>query len=62
MERDVRERVNQLIAAGLTPGDIAEKMEGRVSARTIYRWAQGKSAPGNQNDLEALFAIPLEKA
>lgn len=40
--------------AGMTPQDIAEALDNRVSGRTIYRWAKGESVPGNSHDYEAL--------
>lgn len=49
-----RELVLQLQAAGHSPSDIAEKLNGRVSSRTIYRWAKGEHAPQQRSDLIAL--------
>lgn len=54
MEKSARELVAELLERGLTPQEIAEKIENRVSARTIYRWGKGQSEPGNTSDLEAL--------
>ena len=49
-----RELVLQLQAAGMNPTDISEKLNGRVSSRTIYRWAKGEHAPQQRSDLIAL--------
>lgn len=50
-----REMVLRLIeSAKMTPQDIAEAMEERVSPRTIYRWAKGESEPQNEADLKCL--------
>ena len=53
MER-ARELVLQLQAAGHSPSDIVEQLNGRVSSRTIYRWAKGEHAPQQRSDLVAL--------
>ena len=52
--RRARELVLQLQAAGHSPSDIAEKLNNRVSSRTIYRWAKGEHAPQQRSDLVAL--------
>ncbi len=49
-----RTLVLRLQSAGHTPCDIAEKLNGRVSSRTIYRWAKGEHAPQQRSDLVAL--------
>jgi IS30 family transposase len=49
--------VNQLIAEGMTPQEISEAMEHRVSYRTIYRWAKKESGPQQKSDLEALREV-----
>jgi len=46
--------VLKLQAAGHSPSDIADKLNGRVSSRTIYRWAKGEHAPQQRSDLIAL--------
>ena len=55
---DLTERARKLVlklqAAGHSPSDIAEKLNGRVSSRTIYRWAKGEHAPQQRSDLVAL--------
>lgn len=52
---DVKEMVRRLVEdAGMSPQEISEAMENRVSSRTIYRWGKGESIPGNSYDLEAL--------
>lgn len=57
MEKTAQELVSELTASGLTPQEIAEKIDHRVSARTIYRWGKGESEPGNTSDLEALRTL-----
>jgi len=53
--KSVKEMVIYLLdSVSMTPTGISEAMEQRVSARTIYRWAKGESAPQNGSDLEAL--------
>ena len=49
-----RDLVLKLQAAGHSPADIASKLNGRVSSRTIYRWAKGEHAPQQRSDLIAL--------
>ncbi len=55
---DLTERARTLVlklqAAGHSPSEIAEKLNGRVSSRTIYRWAKGEHAPQQRSDLIAL--------
>lgn len=52
---NAKDLVLQLIEqAKLTPQEISEALEDRVSARTIYRWYKGESVPGNSSDLKAL--------
>jgi hypothetical protein len=46
--------VHTLLANGQTHGSIAEALGGRVTARTVYRWAKGEHAPQKQSDLVAL--------
>lgn len=51
----VREMVLALIDVGkMTPIEIAEALDGRVSPRTIYRWSKGETCPQNERDLKAL--------
>lgn len=52
-----QEVLSRLVAQGLTPDQISEKLEGRVSSRTIYRWIKGEFNPQNQSDLAALRAL-----
>jgi len=55
--------VNDLInIAGLTPQQIAEEMENRVSSRTIYRWAKGEHMPQQSADLTALEKVATKYA
>lgn len=46
--------IRLLDEAKLTPVEVSELMGGRVSPRTIYRWARGESQPQNQSDFDAL--------
>ena len=46
--------VRTLLATGQTHASIAEALGGRVTARTVYRWAKGEHAPQRQTDLGAL--------
>ena len=56
-ELDIQGMVTSLISSGLTPQQISEEMEKRVSSRTIYRWAKGDSIPQNESDVEVLEAL-----
>lgn len=47
--------------AGMTPQEISEALEGRVSSRTIYRWGNGESEPQNSTDREALETLVAAK-
>lgn len=49
-----QELVKRLLDAGYTHTTIAEALGGRVSARSVYRWAKGEHAPQRQSDLVAL--------
>jgi len=49
-----RMMVQRLLDAGYTPAKIAEALGGRVSARTVYRWAKGEHVPQRGVDLVAL--------
>lgn len=54
----VREMVLSLIdVAKMTPIEIAEAMDGRVSPRTIYRWSKGETCPQNERDFKALMTL-----
>lgn len=59
MDKTAKELVAELLDRGLTPQEIAEKIEHRVSPRTIYRWGKGESEPGNLSDLEALRLLAV---
>lgn len=48
------ELLKQLQAHGHTPETIAEALQGRVVARTVYRWRKGEHLPQNKTDLAAL--------
>ena len=49
-----RDLVQTLLAAGYTHASIAEALGGRVSSRTVYRWAKGENAPQRRADFVAL--------
>ena len=58
----VKTLVQQLLdQAGMSPQDVAEALDNRVSSRTIYRWAKGESVPGNSHDYEALTALHAQR-
>lgn len=58
----VKDIVNQLLdRAKMTPIDIAQALQNRVSSRTVYRWAKGESTPGNSYDLSALEELYDER-
>jgi hypothetical protein len=41
----------------MSPQDISEAMGGRISSRTIYRWARGESLPQRGADRKALEEV-----
>lgn len=49
--------VKQLMERGLSPHQIAEEMDNRVSWRSIYRWAKGEHAPQQPADMAALERV-----
>lgn len=49
-----KELVVALLAKGMTHASIAEALGGRVTSRTIYRWAKGETSPQRRSDLIAL--------
>lgn len=49
--------VQGLIDRGMTPQEISDGVGGRVSMRTIYRWAKGESVPQNQPSFQALIDL-----
>jgi hypothetical protein len=55
-----QELVKRLLDAGHTHAMIAEALGGRVSARSVYRWAKGEHAPQRQSDLVALERLLTE--
>jgi hypothetical protein len=58
----VREMVLSLIDHGnMTPLEIAEALDGRVSSRTIYRWSKGQTCPQNDRDYQALTMLYQQK-
>lgn len=58
--------VQALLGRGHTHSSIADALGGRVTARTVYRWAKGEHAPQKQSDLVALERLaevaPTEKS
>lgn len=54
---EARRLVQSLMDQGMTANDIAEKLDQRVSSRTVYRWAKGESAPQQTSDLDLLRSI-----
>lgn len=56
--------VSALMDRGYSAMQIADLLDGRVSWRTIYRWARGEAKPQRPSDedalrtLEALLAAP----
>jgi len=57
-----QELVKQLLERGLTPHQIAEEMENRVSWRSIYRWAKGEHEPQQPAAMKALEAVAARYA
>lgn len=49
-----QQMVQRLLDAGYTPAKVAEALGGRVSPRTVYRWAKGEHVPQRHGDLVAL--------
>ena len=43
--------------AKLSPNDIAQLLNGRISSRTVYRWGKGESYPQNTSDFNALVDL-----
>jgi len=58
--QEARRLVQTLMEQGLSANDIAEKLDQRVSSRTVYRWAKGESTPQQSSDLERLRSIAAE--
>ena len=55
---DVQKAINDLLVkANLTPELIAEAMDNRVSARTIYRWGKGEHQPQQKADIISLSRV-----
>lgn len=60
-EKTVQEMVIYLLdKAGMRAQEISDAMDGRVSTRTIYRWAKGESLPQNTSDLVVLKRLYVE--
>jgi hypothetical protein len=58
---DAKGIVRQLMDQGMTPQEISDGVEGRVSMRTIYRWARGESVPQNQTNFQALINLAASR-
>lgn len=58
---DAQPIVQALIDLGMTPQEVSEGMDGRVSMRTIYRWMKGECLPQNMSNLRALIDLGLAK-
>lgn len=57
-----RDLVLRLLDEGkMTPLEVSESLGGRVSSRTIYRWAKGESYPQNASDFNALQTLVESK-
>jgi len=54
--------VKQLMDRGLSPHQIAEEMDNRVSWRSIYRWAKGEHEPQQPADMHALERVAAKYA
>ena len=54
--------VKQLMERGLSPHQIAEEMDNRVSWRSIYRWAKGEHEPQQPADMQALERVAAKYA
>jgi hypothetical protein len=46
----------------MSPQEISAAMGGRISSRTIYRWARGESLPQRGADRTALEEVYAAKA
>jgi len=49
--------VTALMDRGYSAMQIADLLDGRVSWRTIYRWAKGEARPQRASDEEALRTL-----
>lgn len=49
--------VSALMDRGYSAMQIADLLDGRVSWRTIYRWAKGEAKPQRPSDEEALRTL-----
>jgi IS30 family transposase len=57
-----KELVTRLMErTGMTPIQVVEALDNRVSVRTVYRWLKGESEPGNKHDHEALRTLVTER-
>lgn len=60
-DTQVRRMLLDLLNLDMSPKDISEAMDGRVSPRTIYRWVKNDSSPQNERDLRVLARIHAER-
>lgn len=44
----IQELIERALACGLSLGKLTDRMEGRVSQRTLYRWWRGEAEPHNK--------------
>jgi hypothetical protein len=54
---DAQRLVRSLLDLGMTPQQISDGVDGRVSMRTIYRWSKGESIPQNAPSFRALLVL-----
>lgn len=54
-----QDALKRLLAKGLTPDDIAGRLEA-VSSRTVYRWIKGDTAPQNTIWIDRLDELVRE--
>jgi transposase len=52
--------VQALRAGGFSSADIAARLGGSVSVRTVYRWQKGDSGPQRGSDLASLERLAQE--
>jgi hypothetical protein len=56
-EASARHILQLLQEKGFTMQELEQKLEGRVSWRTLYRWAKGEHEPQRPSDLRELRRI-----
>jgi ribosomal protein S28E/S33 len=55
-----RELIQNINALGFKPADVAMKMKGGPSSRTIYRWLAGECCPQRESDVVMLAKVYKE--